>query len=426
MANGFYDEMLDASHDEEYEDGDVSRREFTDLQHQLMLATDELKRLGRSQVMKAIASQQPGTAPLGSHALATVSREALGAFGAAQGAKIAQAFGRDPGRWIRKAGEFGGSSKAMGEGDDTAGGSLVPIEFVPELLRFVAKFGAFRRNVRVIPMKSDYQLWPRRTGGVTSYWLGEGVSITASDMSVANVGLTPKKLGTFVVVSAELEEDSAVELGAVLLEECAMSIAEKEDQAGFNGDGSSTHGNITGVIPSLTGLSGTIANIAGLVVGDTNSKTAWTNLTLATMGTLMARLPEQADNENTKIFCHKRFWGEVLVKLAASAGGVSREEIEGRPRRQFLGYDVETVSVMPRVTAASTVVCLFGDLRQTALMGQRRDIRMDVAREVYFTTDQIAFRCLERVAISVYNIGNASATESEREPGGIVGLITDA
>jgi hypothetical protein len=57
-----------------------------------------------------------------------------------------------------------------------------------------------------------------------------------------------------------------INMGDDLAGEIAYAFALKEDQCGFIGDGTSTYGGMQGVCTKIKGLSGTIANIAGLVV----------------------------------------------------------------------------------------------------------------------------------------------------------------
>jgi HK97 family phage major capsid protein len=119
-------------------------------------------------------------------------------------------------------------------------------------------------------MTSDLRSIPRRTGGVTVGWVGEGGTITASQPAFDSVNLAAKKLIALTVTSSELLEDAAISLADELAFEIGAAFALAEDQAGFVGDASPTYGGITGVTRKLLGLSGTIANIAGLKVATGN------------------------------------------------------------------------------------------------------------------------------------------------------------
>jgi len=102
--------------------------------------------------------------------------------------------------------------KALGEGTNEAGGALVPTEFDRFLIRLLERFGVFRANARLSVMTSDTKTTPRRTGGLTASWVGEGQQITGSNPTYDNVQLVAKKLGTLTVMSSEVNEDSALSI----------------------------------------------------------------------------------------------------------------------------------------------------------------------------------------------------------------------
>jgi HK97 family phage major capsid protein len=70
--------------------------------------------------------------------------------------------------------------------------------------------------------------------------------------------------------------------------------------------------------------------------------------------------------------------------------------------------------------------CLFGDLRQAARFGDRKQIAVDVtdSNKTEFEDDVLTIKGVERFDINVHDVGNASAVEDEREAGPVVGLIT--
>jgi len=131
----------------------------------------------------------------------------------------------------------------------------------------IAKFTARK----VMPMNSDTLTIPRRASGLTAYYVAEAGSITASDMGWDQVNLVAKKLAVLARYSSEVNEDSILDFANTLADEIAYAFANAEDQAGFNGDGTSTYGGITGVRDKLKNLDSTIANISGLFVGAGNA-----------------------------------------------------------------------------------------------------------------------------------------------------------
>jgi HK97 family phage major capsid protein len=104
-------------------------------------------------------------------------------------------------------------SRAMSEGVNESGGFLVPEEFGNDLIDLREIYGVFRRNAKMVPMSSDTRSDPRRTGGLTAYFEGEGDALTASDKAWDRVELTAKKLTVLARYSNELNEDAVINMG---------------------------------------------------------------------------------------------------------------------------------------------------------------------------------------------------------------------
>jgi HK97 family phage major capsid protein len=306
--------------------------------------------------------------------------------------------------------------------DSVGDGALIPPEFSTRLVRLVESFGVFEANAFIMPMASESLSFMRRTGGLSVFLVGENAAGTTSDPAFGNVSLTAKEWGTLTYVPRTLDEDSAAEIGELIAFEIAQAFAEKTDEIGFNGDGTSTYFGVVGVRERLKGLSATIANIAGLVVGAGNE---YSELVLNDFEKVMGTLPQYAAN-NAKWYVSRFFFFSVMVKLMHAVGGVTAGEIEGRRRLLFGGDPVEIAQAMPRAQANSQVCALYGDLRRAATVGRRRGVTIETSRDYKFAERQITFLGTRRIAINVHDVGNHSATASLRVPGPIVGLITAA
>lgn len=309
------------------------------------------------------------------------------------------------------------------ESVNEAGGYLVPEEFGNDLIDLREQYGVFRRNTKIVPMSSDTHSDPRRTGGLTAVFEGEADTGAVSTLGWDRVGLVAKKLMVLARYSSEISEDSLISMADTLASEMAYAFANKEDECGFNGDGTSTYGGIVGVREKLLGLSSTRANIAGLVVGSGN---LYSELALVDFEAVVAKLPEYADTPMAKWFVSRSFYYNVMVKVALAAGGNAATDIEATRAKRFLGYDVEFAQVMPKVEANDQVCALLGDLSKGARMGTRRDTTISLSEHVLHSTDQIQVRGTERFDINVHDVGNESGTAASRVPGPIVGLLTAA
>ena len=318
-------------------------------------------------------------------------------------------------------------SRAMSEGVNESGGFLVPEEFGNDLIDLREIYGVFRRNAKIVPMASDSRSDPRRTGGLTAYFAGEGDAITASDKSWDRVNLAAEKLTCLARYSNEVNEDAVISMGDDLAGEIAYAFATKEDACGFIGDGTDTYGGMQGVTTKIKGLNGTIANIAGLTVATgTGYASSYGAIVLTDFEAVVGNLPVYADTARAKWYVHKSFYWNVMARLALAAGGVTGSEIEGSRTKRFLGYDVEFVQILPKTPAVSQVAALLGDLSLAASFGSRRDTTIAVSEHSRFANDQLEIRGTERFDINVHDVGNASATAGLRVAGPIVGLITAA
>jgi HK97 family phage major capsid protein len=204
-------------------------------------------------------------------------------------------------------------TKAQGEGVDSAGGFLVPEELMANVIVLREQFGVFRQECQVVPMGSDTLNWPRRTGGLTASFTGENTAITESQAAWDNVNLTAKKLGVLTRMSTEIEQDAVVAIADWLVGEMAYAFAAKEDDCGFNGDGTSTYGGMRG--------STVIAIDASHTAGKFQTSSATlSSLVLKDFTSTMGLLPQYAIG-NAKFYMSQQMFYTVVANLLANAAG---------------------------------------------------------------------------------------------------------
>lgn len=307
-----------------------------------------------------------------------------------------------------------------------SGGYLVPDEFNNMLIVLREKFGVFRQFAKIIPMKGDTSSRPRRTGGLTATFVGEGAAGTASTKSWDLVSLQAKKLMALALYSSEMNEDAVINIGDDLAGEIAYAFAKKEDDCGFNGDGTSTYGGIIGLTSSFS-KQGSSANQSGTVAG---SGSGWSGLVLSDFNNVISRLPEYADTPNVAWYCHRTFWASVMQKLQYAAGGNKVADISGGVVKEFLGYPVKTSQILPKTSASAQYPLFFGDLALAVDFGNRRETQIAFSNSATigstnaFAQDALAIRGTERFDINCHDVGNWSATAALRQAGPVVTLIT--
>ncbi len=319
--------------------------------------------------------------------------------------------------------DTGVAGKAMAEAVNSTGGSLVPTEFVPIVIKLVKKYGVFRRNARVVPMISDKQSWPKLDGDVTVYAPGEGGGITLSDVTFTNVNLIATKFATLTCISNELAEDAMPEVGEIVADSIARGFAKAEDEVGFLGDGTSTYFGMTGITGALRAVDSTIANIAGLTVASGN---AYSDIVVGDFNGVIKNFPDYADIEgDVKWYMSRSFFWDVVVPLIEATSSEiptigSPLDVQRGPLKALRGYPVEFVNVMPSTEGNSQICAILANLRMGAYLGERRQMQVDQSRDVYFSTDQLGIRGTERLAVNAFGVGDTS------DAGPISALITAA
>jgi HK97 family phage major capsid protein len=290
------------------------------------------------------------------------------------------------------------------EGINSQGGFTVPDEFENELITLREQYGVFRRNARVVAMSSDVKRIPKRASTVTAYFVGEAAAITESQQAFDQVQLVAKKLGVVTTISSELNEDNVVNLGDDLAGEIAYAFALKEDDCGFNGDGTSTYGGIVGLDASMTDTTYQTADM---------TQTTYAAVTLANLTVGLRKLPAWASQRNNvKIYCSKNAYHGVFERLAMAAGGVTAAEmVNGIAQPRFYGYPVEFTQVIPVTESDGAEFAYFGDLSLGCYFGDRRQQTVAFSDSALnaFEQDEIAVRGTQRFDIVCANVGSSTA-----------------
>lgn len=311
--------------------------------------------------------------------------------------------------WCRE--HLPGENRAMGGSALAKGGALVPSAMAATVIDLVEQYGIALADCEVVPMTTDTLDWPRVTGGVTMYAIGENSEITESTPGFDSVGLMARKYGVLVKYPSELEEDAIISIADFLARKTAWAWAKKLDECLFLGDGTSTYHGIKGIKNALQDGSEVTA-----VTGNTTFGT----LDLADFEAIVGKLATWAE-ARAKWYCSKAGWAASMMRLSDAAGGNTNESIGGGVGRSFLGYPVRHAQCMNSTLTAQTStegLCYLGDLQGGVIVGMRRDIRMAVSRERYLEYDQMGFLATVRFDVNVHDVGGASTA------GGIIGLKT--
>lgn len=308
-------------------------------------------------------------------------------------------------KWCKEHGLGGHLQQRVMTGDnDAAGGYLIPTEMEQSIIDLREDYGLARRLARRRPMATDTKSVPKRTGGVTAYFIEEdNAGITAADKSWGNVNFVAKTLAALSLISENLEEDSIVDVVDDLAQEQAYAMATKEDQCWLIGDGTSTYGGMTG-LRTLFDATAYASRITAASGHDTFAEYDNADLSSAMAG--VADFP----GLNPVWLASKTFCENVFGRLKRTAGGNSGSDLDARARYGYGGYDAFTSEIMPKdgTAAVTTVEAFFGDFSKASSFGDRRGIMIKVLRERYAEKLQVGIRGHERFHIVNHDLGSTT------------------
>ncbi|CAB4141459.1 major_cap_HK97, phage major capsid protein, HK97 family [uncultured Caudovirales phage] len=319
--------------------------------------------------------------------------------------------------------------KTMSEGNDISAGILVPEVWEDAIWNLKEPRGIARQYARIVPMNSPVTKRIKFQGGANTYFVGEGVAPTASDLQYGFTSLTAKKLGHLQYVTYELADDALVNVVDEITREAAYALSDKEDQCLFLGDATSNFGGVTGLrsayqflVEQAGGTWATDADkakLASAVVGATN---AWSGITRDNISSLRGKV-RQGQGNDYAYFCSSQFYFDVMGKLAYAAGGVTGTEIvNGVPQERFDGYPVVFVETMPAETATNDIPLYFGSMSNAVDFGDLKATTVETDKNIRTQIWEIV--TTERFDINVHDVGNYNATAANRKRGSLAALIT--
>lgn len=133
------------------------------------------------------------------------------------------------------------AKRALAAGVDSAGGYLVPAQYVAELIEVLrAKTVVFEMGARDMSglTGSPVEI-PKQTGGATGTFIGESEAITASDPTFGQLKMTPHQASAMTKISNRSLALSNPALEALVRDDLAKVLARLIDKAALRGDGAS-------------------------------------------------------------------------------------------------------------------------------------------------------------------------------------------
>ncbi len=288
----------------------------------------------------------------------------------------------------------------------------VPTVYVPQVIELVWKYGQARQHGTVFPMGNGVVKLPRLAAGETAFaFLGvgyAGMSQTVGEkvVTATPVTFTANKLGGLIRIPTEIEEDTFIPLGQFLARYIARQFAQMEDKTMFIGDGTSTYANITGVGPYCTTNSTYLTQLA-------STKTKPSDAVIADFRNMRAQVNPQILNGSSGAY----YMSATFDPLLRTFNTLNNPYVYVRlpdGSATLDGFPIYWENVSQAYTtgaAAAKYIAFFGDLSYWYL-GERGAPRVEVSREVFFATDEIAMRALERIDVEAMAVDAMAALKT--------------
>jgi HK97 family phage major capsid protein len=212
------------------------------------------------------------------------------------------------------------------------------------------------------------------------------------------------KVGGIIRIPTELEEDTFIPIGQFIARYIARRFAFVEDDTLWNGDGTSTYANQTGIALYCTNNPSYLQQLGA-------GKTKPSDATLADFRTMRALINAAAYN-NGAYYMHPTM-DTLLVSYNTSATVVPYRRnpdgsatLDGFPIRWTGVHQAYKTAASPNANLAT-----FGDLSYIYL-GERGQPRVEVSRDVYFVTDELGMRALERIDVEIMAVDAVSTLKT--------------
>jgi HK97 family phage major capsid protein len=258
---------------------------------------------------------------------------------------------------------------------DASGGYTVDEELRAEIHGLVTEYGVSRREMTVLTMSAPTIKLNKRGTDVSVYWTDEMGAKTSTDFTISQVSLTLNKLAAIVPMSDEILEDSEIDLVSYTASRVAEKIAEQEDEAAFNGDGSSTYGGYTGI---LSGAGNTV----------TMTGTTFASIDADDILDMIDALPT-GHQANAKFYIHRTNMSHIRSLKDTTGAYIYQRPSESGPATIW-GKPVVEVEVMPTSSdsAANTAFVLYADLKKSSYVGIKGGLKMDVSNQATVTSTE--------------------------------------
>lgn len=278
----------------------------------------------------------------------------------------------------------------------------LPVAYANQISELVYQYGTARNVCKVYPLSGNSMKLPRLKAGEPQFaFIAISGAVPEKVPQSEFITFTPGKAGGIIRIPSEIEEDSIFDLGQFVARYIAREMAYWEDYCLFLGDGTTTYNSIQGVGKQAT----TDSNVYQIPTTNTHPS----DITLLQCRTLRTNVTG-AVLKTSKYFAHPSM--EALFVTFNTSATVTPYVRNGQTA-MLDGFEIVWTPIMPVYTTSATVSAYqlaFGDLSWWYL-GLRRGLDVQTSRDVYFATDEVGVRALERFDIHAMGLKSTTALQ---------------
>lgn len=289
--------------------------------------------------------------------------------------------------------KFSNVSNVLTEGVDADGGYLVPEEYDRRLIDVLEEENIMRTLGTKITTSGERKINIAATKPAAS-WIEEGKPLTFGDATFDQIIMDAYKLCVAIKVTEELLYDNAFGLENYIVTQFGKALANAEEDAFLNGDGT---GKPTGIFASKGG--GTVANTASKITTDS-------------MIELVYAL-KRPYRKNAKFIMNDKTLVSLRTLKDNNGAYIWQPNYQSGEPDRILGYEVYTSAYAP------TDAIAFGDYSYYNI-GDRGTRSFAELKELFAGNGMVGFVAKERVdgklvlpeAVQILKIGGTSSAKA--------------
>ena len=308
-------------------------------------------------------------------------------------------------KWPKAWGESSAQERALGFAQEalaiqgkaalTGNDIPLPIMYIPQVVELIWKYGQFRQYATVFPLGAPTVNLPQLKPGEDDFGI-VAVSAAVPERKVAaqNITFTAQKVGGIIRIPTEIEEDTFIPLGQFLARYVSRRFAAFEDKMGFMADGSATYATRQGVCLYAISQNPVLGQVLA------GGKTKPTDATVNDFRLMRRKVNAAVFGMTPAYYMHPSMEALLVTFNTINQPLIYRPAQGGQPAT-LDGFPIRWTAVFQAydtVAAAGTYLAAFGELSYWYL-GERMQPRVETSREVYFATDEIGLRAIERIDV---------------------------